>query len=172
MKRTVSATLYNVIFPIWMLWMFPAAWLVILPANLLIDFLVARLSLGAMKVEGACKIAKSVILRIWLMGFVADFAGTALMVFPTLVDFHGTAIGEWWYANLTNPVSYDPFASPWGALWVTMCVALSAVCIYWLNRKFSLKKTALTGEQKHKAALALALFTAPYLFYLPTAWFY
>ena len=41
-KRT---TLYNVIFPIWFLWILPMCWVFILPANLLIDALVIVLTL-------------------------------------------------------------------------------------------------------------------------------
>ena len=35
MKKEVR--LYNVLFPIWLLWIFPQVWLVLLPGNLLID---------------------------------------------------------------------------------------------------------------------------------------
>lgn len=38
MKKEVR--LYNVLLPVWLLWIFPQVWLVILPGNLLIDCLV------------------------------------------------------------------------------------------------------------------------------------
>ena len=40
------------------------------------------------------------------------------------------------------------------------------------NSKWCLKKANLDAGQKKKVALSLAVFTAPYLFYLPTKWFF
>lgn len=47
MKKEVR--LYNVLFPIWLLWIFPQVWLVLLPGNLLIDCLVLTGALFVLK---------------------------------------------------------------------------------------------------------------------------
>lgn len=39
-------------------------------------------------------------------------------------------------------------------------------------RKFCLKKAVLSDTERHRLSLALAVFTAPYLFYFPSAWIY
>jgi len=36
MKKN-QVKIYNLIFPIWLLWLIPATWIVVLPANFLID---------------------------------------------------------------------------------------------------------------------------------------
>ena len=41
--------LYNVIFPIWFLWLVPITWIVVLPANFIIDLAVIVLTLKYLK---------------------------------------------------------------------------------------------------------------------------
>lgn len=165
--------LYNVIFPVWLLWLIPVTWIVVLPANFVVDLLVVLLTMKALKITELRRRARAVIVRVWLLGFAADFAGTALMFLSNIIDLdYGTPLGRWWYENITNAVAYSPFDSVFSVLWITVCVALTGVLIYWLNLKVSLKKLDLPDAQKKKVALSLAVFTAPYLFYLPTSWFF
>ncbi len=165
--------LYNVIFPIWMLWIFPLTWLVILPANFLIDLLVVALTMKVLKIEHIWATAKPVILKVWLFGFLSDLIGTAAMLMAAFLDegILGPTAGKWWYQNISYSVNYNPFQSIYGFLWVTLCVVLAAAMIYLFNLKFSFKKAPLTDRQKRQLSLSLAVFTAPYLFYLPTMLF-
>ena len=168
-----SIKLYNVIFPIWPLCLIPMTWLVVLPANFLIDLLVVVLTMKYLKVKEIKLNAKSVILKVWIFGFISDFIGTASMFIANVIDFnYETPLGKWWYNNIKNAVSYNPFESIYAILWVTTCVIITSFFIYLFNYKFCLKKSTLDSEQKKKVALSLAIFTAPYLFYLPTAWFF
>ena len=170
-KKNVK--LYNLIFPIWLLWLIPVTWIIVLPANFLIDFLVIVLTMKYMKIQDIKQKAKTVILRVWMFGFIADFLGTALMFLSNIIDFdYKTQIGKWWYKNISNGVSYNPFDSIYAFLWVTGCVILTAFFIFLFNYKFCLKKSELSNNQRKKLALSLAIFTAPYLFYLPTALFF
>ena len=168
-----SIKLYNVIFPIWLLWLIPMTWVIVLPANFLIDLLVGVLTMKYLKVKEIKLNAKSVILKVWIFGFIADFIGTSAMFMANVIDFnYQTSLGKWWYNNITNAVSYNPFESLYAILWVTGCVIITSFFIYLFNYQFCLKKSTLDSEQKKKVALSLAIFTAPYLFYLPTAWFF
>ena len=50
--------LYNLILPLWLLWIFPQTWLVVLPANFIVDLLVSALALrfaGARGIAGVLK---------------------------------------------------------------------------------------------------------------------
>lgn len=161
-------TLYNIIFPIWILWIIPITWIIVLPANFFIDLLVVVLSMKRLKVNDIKQKAKAVILRVWIMGFVADFIGTIAM----LLSEFGPELGGWWSENITYPVSYNPFDNIVSFLWVTVCVITTALFIYFFNDKWCLKKAILADKQRKKVALSLAVFTAPYLFYLPTKWFF
>ncbi len=165
--------LYNVIFPIWIIWIFPLTWLIILPANFIIDLLVVTLTLKVLKIKHIWITAKPVILKVWLFGFLSDIIGTAGMLAAGLLDERvlGQAVGDWWYQNIGFPVNYNPFQSIYGFLWVTLCVVLAAAMIYLFNLKFSFKKAPITDRQKRQLSFSLAVFTAPYLFYLPTMLF-
>jgi beta-lactamase regulating signal transducer with metallopeptidase domain len=168
-----NVKLYNIIFPIWLLWLIPTTWIVVLPANFIIDVLFVVLTLKYLKVESIKPIAKSIIFKVWIFGFLADFIGTLLMLFSNRIDFdYNTPIGEWWYNNITNAVSYNPFTSIYAILWVTVCVVITAILIYIFNYRLVLRKSGLEDSQKKKLALSLAIFTAPYTFFIPTAWFY
>ena len=167
--------LYNVIFPIWLLIAFPVTWLsfIILPANFAIDFLVVFLTLKFLGIENRKEISKKVILKVWVMGFVADIVGAVLMfVTACMIETKNKAFDDWWYENITNSACYNPFENIFAFLFVTIFVALVGFLIYEINLRWSLKKADLPFEHKKRVALNLALFTAPYLFYLPTMWFY
>lgn len=171
--RNNNIKLYNLIFPIWLLWLIPITWIVVLPANFLIDLIVVVLIMKYLKVSDIKIKAKSVIFKVWIFGFIADFIGTAAMFLANIINFnYETELGKWWYINISSAVSYNPFESIYALLWVTVCMIITSFFIYLFNYKFCLKKSNLDSKQKKKLALSLAIFTAPYLFYIPTAWFY
>jgi|LSQX01.3.fsa_nt_gb hypothetical protein len=168
-----NVRLYNIIFPIWLLWLIPVTWIIVLPANFIIDLIVIILTLKYLKVENIKMIAKSIILKVWIFGFIADFIGTLLMLLSNIIDFdYNTPVGEWWYNNIANAVSYNPFKSIYAILWVTICVVITALLIYIFNYKVVLRKSSIEVNQKKKLALSLAIFTAPFTFFIPTHWFY
>jgi hypothetical protein len=173
MKSKSSVKLYNLIFPIWLLWLIPLTWFVVLPANFLVDTLVVILTMKALKMSNIKVYYKKVIWKVWGFGFLADFIGTIAMFVPNLIDFdYNGDLGRWWYDNLSNPVSYHPYTSVYAVLWISLCVLLTAFLIYLFNYKISFRKLDMEDQYKQKIALSIAIFTAPYLFFLPTNWFY
>jgi len=161
--RSKEIRLYNVIFPIWMLWFIPATWILILPANFVIDLAVLFFTLKYLKVEERGQIAKKCILRVWICGFLADIIGSIFMFLPILLDVD---------ADFVNSIAMNPFESIWAMIYTTIALMIAGGCIYLLNLKFCLNKSGLELAQKKKVALVMAVITAPYLYYLPTAWFY
>ena len=77
MKQT---RLYNVIFPIWLLFLFPQIWLIALPGNLIVDCLVVLFTLMALKHTQKKAVLKQVWWKVWLLGFAADFVGVAILL--------------------------------------------------------------------------------------------
>lgn len=166
---------YNVLFPVWMLMVFPAAWLVILPGNFLIDTVVLLLCMKALHLSGKKQLYRQTIGKVWGFGFLADLIGALFLLLVLLIDAladYESAFGLWWYEHMTNAVCLNPFENAFSFLWVTAAVLISAVLIYVFNYHISLKKTALSRTQKKRIALCLAIFTAPWLFYLPSIWLY
>ena len=170
--------LYNAVFPIWLLWLFPVTWLVALPANFLIDLLVVVLTMVRLKIPDKKKTVKCTIWKVWIAGFIADFAGALAMSAMVLLPVRSIPVlGTWLAENVAYPIGSNPFTNIFAFFWVTGCVLLTAFLIYRLNLGWCLKKADLDDGQKKKIALSLAVFPKflklnhPYLFYLPTVWF-
>lgn len=173
MKKQSTVKLYNLIFPIWILWLFPLTWIVVLPGNFIIDNAVILITLKLLNINDQKAIYKQTILKVWIFGFISDFIGTIVMLIPGFINFKNSEImRNWWYKNIETPVFYNPFQSVYGLLWVTLAVVITSVFIYCFNYKISFKNLELEESSKKKLALSLAIFTAPILFYLPTSLFY
>ena len=171
MKR--DEKLYNVLFPLWFLLLVPISWLIVIPANFVIDLLALLLAMKLLRMPDIGKNLKSAVLKSWLAGFAADLIGGGAMFLSVLAgEFLPDPVRSWVYHNITEAVMINPFSSVGGFLWTAVCVALAGGIIYLLNLKFCLKKTSLDLAQKRKLALAMALVTAPYLFFVPTALLY
>lgn len=157
-QKPNGVRVYNVMFPVYMIFLFfPLTWLVILPFNFAFDSLVLALAMRRWQMQDKMGLWKKSILRVWLFGFAADIAGAGLI---TLLYY------------LTNSVlDFLDFTS-WEPLIVLPCVALAGLLIYLLDKKWAFGKTALDAAQRHKLALALAIFTAPYTMLIPTRLLY
>lgn len=158
-----SVVLYNLLFPLWILMLFPQTWWLVLPVNFVVDLLVLSLALKSQKAPELKKTAKQAIFKTWICGFAADFAGTLGMIAAVWLGTYS----RWWGEHVGETAAMEPFSTVWSFLWVTGCVMISGILIYWLNKKWCLSKIELTEGQKKRTALALAVFTAPYFFYLP-----
>lgn len=158
MKKTVR--LYNVMFPAYMLFLlFPAVWLLALPVNFAVDSAVVLLAARHYRCGGGKEIWKKSILRVWLLGFVADFAGAALItaLFYVVEGQFNLSLYSHWYVEM---------------LMALPGVALAGWLIYSMDKSWAFKKTGLAPGHIRKLALALALFTAPYTMMIPTALLY
>ena len=156
--------LYNVIFPIWMLFLFPQVWLIALPGNLLIDCAAALVTLLTLKHQQKLAVLKQIWWKIWLLGFAADFVGIAAL-FPAL--FLTSSVPKE-LRSLIDPVMYNCWKSPVAFLWTAAAVALSGACIYFFDRRAVRSCHLLTDRQQHVLCLALAVVTAPWTFFIPT----
>lgn len=161
MKQT---RLYNVIFPIWMLFLFPVVWLIALPGNLIIDCAVVLFTLMALKHTQKKAVLKQIWQKIWLLGFAADFVGVALLL-PAM--FLAGYLPEPW-DRWVNPVMYNCWKSPVALLWTAAAVALSGVCIYFFDKRAMASCEHLTDRERRIVALTLAIVTAPWMFFIPT----
>ena len=154
-QRKDCARLYNVLFPMWMFYLFPSwLWLVILPANFVIDSLVLCLAMRKLEISGRREIWRKSIFRIWAVGFLSDFLGALLTLgLMLLIDaFH---------------LSWDVYLFPGTTLMAIPGVVLSGILIYALNKRYAFAKCISDERQIHKLSLALAIFTAPYAMLIP-----
>ena len=141
--------LYNVLFPLWFLMIFPVMWLIVLPGNFLIDSLVLIISLRVLKIGERKSWYKRHILPIFGFGLLADVIGAAFLFLMMVLEVY----------NFDN----EP--------WLTIpAMLLSAGLIFVFNYFVTFRK----AEQPIRLRLALtfAIVTAPYTFLVPSSWLY
>lgn len=165
MKKEVR--LYNIILPIWLLWLFPRVWLVVLPGNLLVDCLVLTVTLAVLKHRSKGAVVRQLWWKLWLLGFLADFAGAAVLMSGLAAMVLAENCGLEWLREGLEPLWHNAFQSPLAFLWTLAAVALAGVCIYFLDRRAMKGCVLLSGREKHTVALAMAVVTAPWLFFIP-----
>ena len=152
--------LYNVLFPMWMLILVPMTWLIVIPANFIIDSLVLILAVHFWLKKPIKEIWKKSIAKVFVFGFLSDFVGTGFLLgglyISSWLNF-GTVFEE----TCNGPTSFGGF------IVLTVAVFLSGICIYFADLKIAFKKLDLEISEKKKLALALAVLTAPYTFFIP-----
>jgi hypothetical protein len=161
---------YNILLPIWLLIFFPSwLWLLLIPANYLIDRIVLRWSLGELPDKGL--FCRKNTWKVCLAGFLGDFAGAIVLFFVSQL-LSGLGGKRFSFLQMAGEgVMFDPFTNVLAVLIVIAAIALSAICIYNLDKKL-LGKTELKQEQIKRSAIRLAILTAPYLYLIPSRWFY
>ena len=70
-----SIKLYNLIFPVYMLWLMPPAFLVVAILNFIIDSIVILITKKFLKIENIFSKYKKVILKVWLFGKMLQLLG-------------------------------------------------------------------------------------------------
>lgn len=156
MRKDVK--LYNLIFPMWSLYFFGLFflpfWLILLPANFIVDTAVLLLLLRWLKLPEKKALYWKSIWKTWGFGFLADFVASGILIAASdLIDF-----------------SFNVYTvNPGSVLFTTVGVVLAGLLIYFFHMRFVWRKIDLEEEQKKKIALGMAILTAPYLMYLPPA---
>ena len=150
LNRRKEVKLRNVIFPLWMLCLFPGVWLIVLPGNFIIDSLVLLISLSLMKIPNKKQLYKRHIFKIFGFGLLADVIGSAYM----LLLLWGLEIGE---------TGTDPYLT-------IPALLISAGLIFVFNYFVTFKRE--DKALRLKLSLIFAVITAPYTFLVPTSWLY
>ena len=151
---------YNILMPIWLLIFF---------ANYLIDRLVLGWSLGGMPEKGL--FCRNNNWKICLAGFVSDFAGAILLFALNQLMFGMNDDVNSFISKAADGLMLNPFSNVLSLIIVIAAIALSAVCIYKLDKSI-LIKAGLDIDQAKKSAIRLAIITAPYVYLIPSEWFY
>lgn len=157
--------LYNVILPIWILLLFPQLLVFVIPGNLAVDCAVLFACLLAFKHTQKGAVMKKLWWKFWLLGFAADAIG---IVWLFLGAFGSPYVLGDAFTDTMRYLYHNPFGHPSAFLWTLAGVAISGVCIYFFDRRAMRSCELLTGKERHVIALAMAIITAPWLFFIPT----
>ena len=162
--------IYNVLLPIWLLFLFPQVLVFVIPGNLVIDCAVLFFALLALKHTQKKAVVKKLWWKFWLLGFAADAVGVAWMLLGWQVTAWAShlmgTVG--WLEDIGMALTVNPFRHPMALLWTLGGVALAGVCIYFFDRRAMGSCELLDGRQQHVIALTMAVVTAPWLFLIPT----
>jgi hypothetical protein len=157
MKKEIK--LYNIIFPIWSIFLIPIGWIVVLPANFIIDSVVFIAALAVLRISDKKTKYRKCILRIWGYGFLADIIGAGFLFILLFFDYFGSNI------------AYNPLSSPIAFIVTSIGVILAGICIYLFNYTKVLPLIDLEDHQRKKIAIIIAVLTMPYTMYIPTSLF-
>ncbi len=149
-NETSSMKLYNVLFPFWMILLFPLVWLIVLPGNFIIDSLVLLVSMLILKITDKKQFYKKHIFKIYAFGMASDIIGAAYMLFMMIV-FEVGNMGDEPY--LTVPA-----------------LIMSAALIFVFNYFITFRK--IEKKQRLQLSLIFTIVTAPYTFLIPSNWLY
>ena len=149
-KKGNDVKLYNVLFPFWMLMLFPILWIIILPGNFIIDSLVLLILMKALGTEIKKGFYKKHIIKIFCFGMLSDMIGAGYMLLMML-GFELGRMGDELY--LTGPA-----------------LVISALLIFVFNYFITFKGSDL--KTRRIASLTFAIATAPYTFLVPSSWLY
>lgn len=142
--------LYNVLFPFWLLLLFPQLWLIVLPGNFIVDSLVLIICMYVLKIQDKKKFYIGKIFKVFAFGILSDIIGSAYMLIM-IMGFEMGSMGDEPYITLP-------------------ALAISALCIFIFNYFLTFRKCSICVRKK--LALTFAVATAPYTFLVPSSWLY
>lgn len=175
-SQTSRTVLYNMIFPLWLLILYPGWWwLLLIPANFAIDSFVLKKCFEKKEIPERKKLLKKYAWKTCIFGFISDFLGAVflLLVFAGIYDIGkalmdngneatGLALLRWSgsseISSWNNPIAFIIYV---------IATAISARLIYLFNRRMLRKNDDIGEESAKYTAFWLSVFTAPYLFLLP-----
>lgn len=155
--------LYNILFPIWFLLLYPVSWIGVLPVNFGVDLLVLWLCFRHWKLPFR-EVWKKEIWLCWIFGFLGDIVGCTLLLAANFIP------DEWWYNRIVEPLSTQPYSSVWAVLLILAAMAVASLCIYLLDRFVAFRRRG--RALAHKMALTFAIATTPVTLLIPSVWLY
>ncbi len=166
--------LYNVFFPIWLLFLDWRWILAAFPVNLAVDIGVLFLALFLLHRADKKQVIKKAWYKIYLFGFAADIiAAVGLFLAMLLCSLAPTAKKGFFAGGeeIAAALCTNPFENLFALLITLLFLALAAFLIYLFNKKFSFRGTDLSAGEIKFISILIAAVTAPYLYLLPTVWF-
>ena len=130
MKSDSSVKIYNILLPLWLIIFLPSyLWLVLIPLNYIVDRVVLRWSLGDMPDKG--RFCRKHTWKICVAGFLSDLVGALILLG---VSIPVSEISEKFF-DIWHAIMLDPLSDLSGMLIVVASIAISAACIYFLDKR-------------------------------------
>ena len=152
------------IISIWFFWIIPLCWPIIILGNTAFYSIVMYIFMLCLKIDNPLKKLRKIIIRVTFFGFLCDLivAGFLLLIILQVDNIinYKSVFYHWLKALWENP-----FNNVYALLTILVTILLSRVLNYKLNKRYTFSKLDIEEENKKKLALAIAIFTAPYIFF-------
>ena len=152
------------IISIWLFWIIPLCWPIIILVNTAFYSIVMYIFMLCLKIDNPLKKLRKIIIRVTFFGFLCDLivAGFLLLIILQVDNIinYKSVFYHWLKALWENP-----FNNVYALLTILVTILLSRVLNYKLNKRYTFSKLDIEEEKKKKLALAIAIFTAPYIFF-------
>ena len=156
--------------PIWFFWVFPVSWIAIIPITAILCSIVIYISMYRLKINDCFSIFVNTIIKLTYFNFLCDLIVVGfLLLLETRQDFINPKSDFYhWYKNIfLRALERNPFSNVFALLVLCSIILLLMILNYQLNKRFTFSKLDIEEENKKKLALAIATFTAPYIFLFP-----
>ena len=152
------------IISIWFFWIIPLCWPIIILVNTAFYSIVMYIFMLCLKIDNPLKKLRKIIIRVTFFGFLCDLivAGFLLLIILQVDNIinYKSVFYHWLKALWENP-----FNNVYALLTILVTILLSRVLNYKLNKRYTFSKLDIEEEKKKKLALAISIFTAPYIFF-------
>ena len=154
----------DLVLAVWVMWIIPILWPLICILYSLFYSVVLYLSMIYLKIENRKKVFLKSIKKMILFGFLCDLivAGFLLLIVLQVDNIinYKSVFYPWLKALEENPIN-----NVYALLTILVPILLSRIINYKLNKRYTFSKLDIEEENKKKLALAIAIFTAPYIFF-------
>lgn len=154
------------VYPLWIYILSPVSWIVIMPYKFMMVSIALLVCARSYDLNRNVRFYKKNIGWSFVISVAGNLAAT-LLLYCTQPYF-----GEKWYEYMTSAVAYNPFDNVWSMLYVIAAVALTVFLSFCAYSKALFPKTIRDALLCRKVALIVAVFTAPYLYLVPTQYLY
>ena len=152
------------IIPIWFFWIIPLCWPIIILVSTVFYSILMYIFMLCLKIDNPLKKLRKIIIRVTFFGFLCDLivAGFLLLIILQVDNIinYKSVFYHWLKALWENP-----FNNVYALLTILVTILLSRVLNYKLNKRYTFSKLDIEEEKKKKLALAISIFTAPYIFF-------
>jgi len=151
--------------PLWVLWVLPILWPFIIPILFVFYSIVLDIFMLCLKVDIPLK---KIIVRVTCFGFLCDIIAIILLILIAAIltiFIKSTLVFFNWYESFLYSLVVKIPEKIFEVLILCVAILLSRVINYKLNKRYTFSKLYIDDEKKKKLALAIAIFTAPYIFF-------
>ena len=160
----------DLVIPLWAFWLFPVCWIAIIPITAVLCSIVMYISMLRLKINNRLKILGKTIIKVIFFRVLCDLIVVGfLLLLETGDDFIDLDLDSYhWYKNVfLRALERNPFSNVFALLVLCSIILLLRILNYQLNKRITFLNIDIEEEKKKKLALSIAIFTAPYIFFIP-----